>query len=107
MPGTLVQLGASILCPHGGQVQITPTAPRVTSNGQPLATVGDVYLVSGCVPPGPPGQPPCANVKWMVGALRVKIGGQPALLNTSVGMAMGGIPGPPIVGATQLRVKGM
>jgi len=110
MPGYLVQVGAKLLCPHGGQVQITSINVRVKAGGQAVATVNDLYMVSGCpLQPPPAGpSPPCQKVQWMMGALRVKIGGQPALLQSAVGLCIPSIPpGPPQVVMTQLRVKGM
>jgi hypothetical protein len=110
MPGLLLNVGASAICPHGGQVTIIPSSPRVLLSGQPAATFADTTLVAGCAFTVPPGKPqPCIKVQWLVPAARVMVGGQPALLQTSPGLCQSAeqIPqGPPTVIAGQMRVQG-
>ena len=110
MPGQLLHVGATILCPHAGQASIISTNVRVKVSGQPVAVVNDTTLVAGCAftVPGPKPQP-CLKVLWLVPAARVKVGGQPVLLSTSSGLCQSAeqIPqGPPQVVVTQMRVKG-
>lgn len=110
MPGFLIDGGATILCPHGGKVSITVANPRVKVCGRPVAVITDTTLVSGCVFTIPPGKPqPCMQVRWLVPAARVRVGGRPVLLNASTGLCLTGeqIPqGPPMVVQTQPRVRG-
>ena len=110
MPGFLFHVGASAICPHGGQVSVVPTNTRVLVNGTPVATLADTYPIAGCVftVPGPKPQP-CVLVRWLVPATRVLINGSPAILQTSTGLCQSAeqIPaGPPTVVATQTRVMG-
>lgn len=107
----LMHVGASATCPHGGQVTVIPAGtPRVTVGGQPVATLGDQYVVAGCAFTLPPPKPqPCVKVQWIAPATRVMVGGQPAILRTSTGLCQSAeqIPqGAPIVSNTQVRVKG-
>ena len=110
MPGTLVQVGASGMCPHGGQLSIVSTNTRVTAGGSPVATVADTFLIAGCAFTIPPSKPqPCMKVQWLVPAARVLVGGQPVILQTSTGLCQSAdqIPqGPPTITVTQLRVQG-
>jgi hypothetical protein len=110
MPGPLIQLGATVLCPHGGQVTDVPTNTRVLASGMPLATVADMFLVAGCTFTLPSAQPsPCLTVQWLTPAVRVFVNGTPALLQTSSGLCQSPeqLPqGPPIVAATQVQVIG-
>ena len=111
MSGFLFHVGATAICPHGGQVSTVPGNPRVRVGGQPVATMADQYLVAGCAftIPGPKPQP-CVRVQWLVPAVRVRVGGQPAILQSSTGLCLSAeqIPqGPPTVIATQPRVRGM
>jgi len=104
MPGFLLHVGATAICPHGGQVTIIPSSPRVLVSGQAVATLADTTLVAGCA-----FTVPCVKVQWIAGAVRVTVGGQPALLQTSPGLCQSAeqIPqGPPTVIAGQIRVKG-
>jgi uncharacterized Zn-binding protein involved in type VI secretion len=109
MPGFLLHVGASAICPHGGQITIIPSNPRVLVSGQPVATSADTTLVAGCAF-NVSGKPqPCIKVQWLVPAARVKVSGQPALLQTSPGLCQSAeqIPqGPPNVIAGQMRVQG-
>lgn len=110
MPGYLMHVGATAICPHGGQVSIISSNTRVMVSSQAVATVNDTYTVAGCAftIPGPKPQP-CVKVQWLVPATRVKVGGQPVILQASTGLCQSAeqIPqGPPNVLVTQLRVKG-
>jgi hypothetical protein len=103
----LLHVGATAICPHGGQVSVIPSNTRVTVNGQPVATIGDQFMIAGCsfvvgnVPQ------PCLQVQWLVPATRVTVNGQPVILQTSSGLCQGAAPqGPPNVIVTQVRVSG-
>lgn len=109
MPGFLYHVGATAICPHGGQVSVVPSSPRVLVGGQPVATMADTYPIAGCAFTLPSGKPqPCVTVRWLVPAVRVRVGGQPAILQSSTGLCQSAeqIPqGPPSVVVTQLRVR--
>lgn len=110
MPAPIFHVGATALCPHAAPVTVVPGNPRVLVGGQPVATLADTYLVTGCAFTVPPGKPqPCVTVRWLVPATRVLAGGQPVILQTSTGICQSPeqIPqGPPVVVATQPRVLG-
>lgn len=110
MPGFLMQVGTTAICPHGGQMSIITTNTKVLLGGQPATTMSDTFLIGGCAFTIPPGKPqPCVLVKWMTPASRIMIGGKPAILQNSVGLCQSveQIPqGPPNVIMTQIRVKG-
>jgi hypothetical protein len=110
MPGPLFHVGAAAICPHGGQVTVISSNARVLVSGMPVATLGDVYVVAGCAFTVPPGKPqPCIKVQWLVPAARILINGQPAILQSSVGLCQSPeqIPqGPPTIVAPQVRVVG-
>jgi uncharacterized Zn-binding protein involved in type VI secretion len=110
MGAFIYQVGASAICPHGGQVTVIPTNARVLVSGQPVAVLADQFLVAGCAFTVPPGKPqPCVKVQWLVPAGRVLVGGQPAILQSSSGLCQSAeqIPqGPPTVLVTQIRASG-
>ena len=110
MPGFLYHVGASAICPHGGQVSTLPGNPRVRLSGQPVATLADASLVAGCAFTAGTKPQPCIKVQWLMPAARVRAGGQFVILQTSPGLCLSAeqIPqGPPTVLAGQVRVKGM
>lgn len=111
--GSLLHVGATVLCSHGGQATPVPTNSRVLVGGQPVTVLPDTYTVAGCpfqIPIGTGTKPqPCVKVQWLVPATRVLVGGQPALLQTSLGMCQSAeqIPqGAPSVAYAQTRVLG-
>jgi len=107
MPGTLVHLGATVTCSHGGQATPSSPFPRVLLSGQPVVTQPAPYLVAGCtLPPPSAANGPCVTAQWVTGATRVLAGGQPVVLITS--QAVCTPTGTPlIVAMTQMRVTGM
>jgi hypothetical protein len=111
MSGLSLTAASTLMCPHGGQVTITPASTRATAGGAPIATSADTFIIAGCpfTLPGPTPSP-CIQVQWIVPSLRVKASGGPALDAGSVGLclaATGAPQGPVSVSATQSRVKGM
>jgi uncharacterized Zn-binding protein involved in type VI secretion len=108
VPGTLFHVGAAAICPHGGPVSTISQNTRVLVSGLPVATVADNYLIAGCVFSTAAGPHPCVTVRWLVPSLRVRVNGQPAILQTSTGLcqAPDQLPqGPPTVITTQPRVS--
>ena len=84
MPGTLLHVGATVLCAHGGQAQPTVPNPRVTVSGMPTVTMAAPYVVAGCaMPPPTAGNGPCVTATWVTAATRVSSGGVPLLLMDS------------------------
>lgn len=109
MPGPIYHVGASAICPHGGQVQTVSTNGRVLVNGMPAATISDISTVIGCtfqIPAGPTPSP-CVTVQWLVPAARVTVMGQPVLLQTSQNLCLAATQapqGPASVLVNQTRV---
>lgn len=110
MGSPLFHVGAQAICPHGGQVSTTPGSPRVTVGGQPVATTADTFLIAGCAFTVGTKPQPCTKVQWLVPAMRVKVGGQPVVLQSSTGLCQSAdqIPaGPPSIVMTQMRATGL
>ncbi len=113
MPGLIVTTSSSAICTHGAQVAIISSNTRVMAAGAPVAVLNDQFTVTGCpfqVPVGAGTKPqPCIKIQWIAPAVRVRVGGQPVILQSSSGICLSAeqIPqGPPTVVATQPRVKG-
>ena len=114
MPGFVVDIGATMTCPHGGKVTFIPAGPpAVLVNGRPAMTAADQITVVGCgLAAG--GNPPCVKVQWANLGLAL-LNGAPVLLQappvppgpgsaTCLGSAT---PAPPILLAMQPAVAGM
>ena len=106
MPGMLLHQGATVLCMHAGQAQPTAPNPRVKVSGQPVVTQSAPYTVAGCPFTTPAAVPlPCVTAQWVTGALRVRAGGVPVLLQDSQAVCVPNGTGVNIL-ITQVRVKG-
>lgn len=108
MPGSIYNMGATVICPHGGQVQPVPTAVRVQLGGAPPIVATDQCMVAGCAFTLPNGKPsPCIKVQWTAPATRVLIDGKPPLIQSSVGLCQSPeqVPqGPATLASLQTRV---
>lgn len=107
MPGFVYNVGATAMCTHGGPVTAISSSPRVQVMGMPVTTVADQFVVAGCAFNVSGAPHPCVKLQWLVPAARVLINGQPAVLQTSVGLGLAADQapqGPPTVVVTQTRV---
>jgi hypothetical protein len=114
MPGFIVNVTSTVNCSHGAKATIAPGQPRVKIGGQFAAVLRDMTSVAGCpfqVPVGAGTKPqPCVKIQWTVPAARVKVNRQFVLVQSSTGICQSAeqIPqGPPVIAATQVRVKAM
>jgi uncharacterized Zn-binding protein involved in type VI secretion len=109
MPGNLVHVAATIMCPHGGRASVQSGQSRVTVSGDAVATVADTYPVTGCTL-NVSGKPqPCLTIRWPGPATRVSVNGSPVILSGSTGICQSpeqAPQGPPSVPSTQQRVTG-
>ncbi len=109
MPSPIVQIGATLLCAHGGSAQIIPAQTRVLVGGAPAATVSASTLIAGCPFVVTSAPQPCIRGQWLVPATRVMAGGNPVILQTSTGLGLGPTQapqGPLSVVVAQTRVMG-
>jgi hypothetical protein len=105
MPGFLMQVGATVMCSHGGQAVAAAPNPAVTLEGMPTCLLPDPWMVAGCIGI-PPAVPPCVTAQWVVGTTRVTSNGMPLLVMSSQAVC---VPTgtPLIVVVTQTRVSAM
>jgi hypothetical protein len=102
VPGFVLQVGATVMCAHGGQAQPTVPNPRVLLSGAPSVTMAAPWVVAGC-PFVPPLPGPCVTAQWVVAATRVTSNGQPLLVMTGQAICMPtGAPLLPIVAQTRV-----
>lgn len=83
MPGSFLHENATIACEHFGQVMISSRNQNVKVSGMAVATVDDMFTVTGCpfTVPGPKSQP-CVKVIWSA-ATNVFVNGRPVALSAS------------------------
>lgn len=107
MAGQALTTAATLLCPHGGTVQMVSTNSR-TLAGAPIVRSTDTFIVAGCVFNISGAPSPCVTVQWMVADTRVTVSGGATLSTGSVGLcksAAGAPQGPVSIVATQTRAS--
>ena len=80
MGAPAVQMGATVICAHGGQAMPTMPSPRVLLGNQPVITLTSPWVVAGCGLTG--SAPPCVSAQFLVGSTRVMAGGAPLVIQT-------------------------
>ena len=83
----LIQMGATVLCAHGGQATPVAPNPRVLLSGQPSLLLSAPWVVAGC-PLVPPPLPPCVSGQWLTGTVRVLSNGQPLVVQSGSGITL-------------------
>ncbi|GAA0311618.1 hypothetical protein GCM10009528_31390 [Kineococcus aurantiacus] len=100
-------MGASVVCPHGGQVSAVTANSRVVLGGAPAVTQSDTFPVVGCAFTVGTKPQPCTTARWTAVATRVQVMGQPLVIQGGSGLCLSAEQapqGPPTVVSTQTRV---
>src|SRR6266545_8377078 len=107
MAAPILTQAARIMCLHGGQATVVPQNMTVQIMGSPVLVLTDVFMIIGC-PFNIAGAPaPCVNMQWTMPAMTVTVNNVPVLLQSSVGLCMGGSGAvPAIVVPAQTQVLG-
>lgn len=87
MPLTITQT-STLMCPHGGQVQIIPSQQKVMAGGAPVSTKGDTFVIVGCPFMIGTKPSPCVKVQWVVTDLKTTVSGQATLSQGSTGLCL-------------------
>lgn len=108
MPGYILDSGATIKCPHGGQATVVTSATHMKLGGSPPILPTDTVTISGCSFNISGSPSPCMTVKWQMPALKVKTDNTAVLLSNSIGLCMSAAQapqGPATVSGYQTKVK--
>jgi hypothetical protein len=111
MSGNTLNVNSTLLCPHGGTVQIVCANTRVKTCGSFTALATDTFIISGCpyqIPAAVPIPSPCVLVQWIVPDARNRVNGSFTLSQSSTGLCMSatGIPqGTVVVVNTQSQLR--
>jgi hypothetical protein len=90
MPAPILTQAATIMCPHGGQGIVVPQNMTMQIMGSPVLVMTDVFTIVGCPFFIGPSPAPCVNIQWTMPAVSFTVNNVPVLLQTSVGMCIGG-----------------
>jgi hypothetical protein len=87
MGAAILTTNSTLLCPHGGSVNLQTSNVDVKIQDAPALLVTDIHTVAGCPFVLPSTTPsPCVMVRWSVGATQTKVHGTAVLLQNSVGL---------------------
>jgi len=107
----MITTAATVVCPHGGTVQLSTSNTLVTADQGSVCLVSDQHTVTGCAFTLPSGTPsPCVSVRWSAPATSSTVGGAAPLLQSSVGLCFSGaqVPqGVALVSGAQSAVAGI
>lgn len=106
---SILDMGCTITCPHGGQATVVPSNTQVQVGGNLALLVSDTIIIAGCSFNVSGGPMPCLTIQWMVPATRNTINGTPVLLQSSIGLCLNAsnMPqGTAIVSGVQTKVSG-
>lgn len=109
MPGYLLDVNSTLMCPHAGTFSIVTSNSHVKVDGQFAVTQQDTFTISGCPFMLGTSPHPCVLAKWLVVATRVKVGGNFVVLKDSTALCQAGDQapqGPPNIVVAQMKVKG-
>ncbi len=111
MGASLLTVTTAMQCQHGVPVTHPPSQVRVRVNQGFALTVSDVGVVAGCPFTLPGGKvSPCVTVQCLVGSARIKLSGQPAVLQITASLCKSPESAPQgavIVTGPQPRVTGI
>jgi len=104
----IIEQTATMMCPHAGQVQATPSLTRVTMGGLAPLAKDDTFVIAGCPFMMGTSPHPCMEIQWMTATTRVTAEGKELLLDSSSGLCKAADKAPqgsPNVVMTQQRVS--
>ena len=86
MPGNLLTISSTVVCPHGGVATAVPGQSRVLVQQQPVLTEADTHIVAGCPFNIASAPNPCVTIRWSAGSARAQASGVNQLTQSSVGI---------------------
>jgi hypothetical protein len=109
MGTSIMNLGCTIMCPHGGQATVIPSNTQAQVGGGFALLVTDTMIIAGC-PFNVSGAPmPCLTIQWLAPATRTTVNGTPVLLQSSIGLCLNALSAPQgtaIVAGIQTQTSG-
>jgi hypothetical protein len=106
----LLNISSTLMCPHGGTVQVISANTKVKAAGSYLLRSTDTFTIVGCpfvlgIPPHP-----CVRVQWVQPALKSKAVSDSTLTASSVGLCVAAdqaVQGTVLIQTTQSQVSGL
>lgn len=112
MPGFVLTISSTVLCPHGGSAVLTTANTKMVIDGAPALLESDVHTVAGCpfqIPVGAGTKPsPCIRIEWTGGAAQLQVNGVGVLLQSSIGKCLSPESAPQgvaVIANTQVKIS--
>ena len=106
---SILDMGCTIQCPHGGRATAVPGNTQVKVGGNLALLVTDSMIIGGCPFFQGPNPSPCVTIRWTGPATHDSVGQTAVLLQSSVGLCLSAANAPQgtaIVAGVQTRVSG-
>jgi hypothetical protein len=88
MPGLVLNVTATIMCPHGGRAILTTSNSRLLVGGAPALTMADVHMIAGCAFTIALKPSPCLRIQWIPGSTKLMANGVPVITTENVGLCL-------------------
>ena len=106
----LLTTTSSMMCPHGGTVQIVSSNTKAKAAGAYILRSSDTFTIVGCPFNIGVAPHPCLQVQWVQTALKSKAVGDFTLTSQSLGLCVAAdraVQGTALINATQPQVSGV
>jgi hypothetical protein len=110
MGAAILTTNSTLMCPHGGSVNLQTSNVDVKIQDAPALLVTDIHSVAGCPFMIGSTSSPCVTVRWSVGATQTNVHGIAVLLQNSVGLCYSAAQapqGPPTISQVQSVALGL
>lgn len=110
MGAAILTTNSTLMCPHGGSVNLQTSNVDVKIQDAPALLVTDIHSVAGCPFMIANAPSPCLTVRWSVGATQTNVHGTAVLLQNSVGLCYSAAQapqGPPTISQVQSVALGL
>lgn len=85
MPGNILTITSTVMCPHGGRAMLITSNRKVFASSAFALLETDVHSVTGCPFYRGDTYSPCVRIEWSAGANKVTIHEIPVLVKSSMG----------------------
>lgn len=86
MGSPILTTNSTLMCPHGGSVNLKTSNVDMKIQDAPALLVTDIHTVTGCPFMIGNTSSPCVTIRWSVGATQTNVHGTAVLLKNSVGL---------------------
>jgi hypothetical protein len=110
MPGNYLTTDSRIICPHGGQANLSTSDTQVNAQNARVLLESDIHPIVGCPFIVGTKSSPCVRIEWSAGSNKTSVNGTATLVQSSIGQCLnaeGATQGVAIVVNTQTKASAL